>query len=523
MFEGLTPTELVMTIADSQRQESILMARRMAAVSELLALRTAEVYDEDPDPGYMIVTGFQRTAAEVAAAMNLSPSAATCVVSHAYTLADRLPEVAAVLAMGDTDWRTVQLIITRTEFVGDSVIERIDRRLATRIAKRHCWSRRRVITAIDALVKVMDPDAVYERLRREDKRHLDVIPQSDGTAAVHGNVAARVGAAFDKRLDELANGVCRADPRTRNQRRADALEAMAEGRALACRCGAEDCPHRNDQAAPASTFVINVFGSADTVHCGGGQPGYIEGYGVIDAEQVRSLAENAKIRLLEEPSVSPAQALRYQPTVAVERWVRMRDMTCRFPGCDRPAVICDVDHTVPFNHADPRNGGPTVPCNLKCLCREHHRDKTFVEGWRDEQLPDGTVIWTSPTGEEYVTTPNCVELFPDMATTTACRAPQPRRRNRSRERAARAARIRTRNRIQRPINEAHRRLQQARRREIGYRTQRNEMRKMLFILKGRPSTSPFCVWINDPFEPEELPPDWQPPPDPRPQPDDPPF
>jgi len=35
--------------------------------------------------------------------------------------------------------------------------------------------------------------------------------------------------------------------------------------------------------------------------------------------------------------------------------------------------------------------------------------------------------------------------------------------------------------------------------------------KILF--KGTdPTTSPWRTWINDPFEPEELPPDWQPPP-----------
>ena len=154
--------------------------------------------------------------------------------------------------------------------------------------------------------------------------------------------------------------------------------------------------------------------------------------------------------------------------------------------------------------------------------RCHHRLKTFHDGWRDEQLPDGTVIWTSPTGQTYRTSPGGAELFPDM-TRPACQEPKPVRRNRSRERATRIARIRNRNRIQRPINEAHRRLQRARRREIGYRIQRNEMRRMLFLLKGRPSTSPYCTWINDPLEPEELPPDWQPPPEPPPEPDDPPF
>ena len=129
------------------------------------------------------------------------------------------------------------------------------------------------------------------------------------------------------------------------------------------------------------------------------------------------------------------------------------------------------------------------------------------------------MIWTSPTGEIYRTVPGGVDLFPDTRPRSACGEHKPLRRNLSRERAARIARIRIRNKIQRPINAAHRRLECARREEIAYRKDRNRMRKTLFILKGRPSTSPFCAWINDPMEPEELPPDWRPPP--QPQPDDP--
>ena len=48
-----------------------------------------------------------------------------------------------------------------------------------------------------------------------------------------------------------------------------------------------------------------------------------------------------------------------------------------------PVEFCDVDHTIPYPI------GPTHPSNLKCLCREHHRLKTFG-GWRDTQLPGGT-------------------------------------------------------------------------------------------------------------------------------------
>ena len=259
-------------------------------MAELLAQRTNEVEAEDPDPGFMMVTGFQRTTAEVAAACNLSPAAAGVMVSHADALAERLPKVAAVLAVGDTDWRTVQVIITRTEFVADSVMARVGRQPGERISQWHCWSRSRIINAVDATVRGMDPDAVRERVRQEDRRHIDVIAVGDGTAKVDGIIAADAAAAFDKRLTELATGVCRDDPRTVKQRRADAMKALAEGRSLACECGNDACPNRSADAVAPTRMVINVIAGAETVLGGGSQPGYLEGYGVIDAEQVRALA-----------------------------------------------------------------------------------------------------------------------------------------------------------------------------------------------------------------------------------------
>ena len=165
---------------------------------------------------------------------------------------------------------------------------------------------------------------------------VDVIALGDGTAKVDGIVAAEAGVAFDKRLTELASAVCRDDPRTVDQRRSDALKAMAEGRRLGCQCGAADCPNKSDDTAPTVRIVVNVIAGAETVLGSGSEPGYIEGYGVIDAEQVRALAEKASVRILEEPAVSPAEALRYQPSAAVERWVRMRDMT------ETRRKICDV-------------------------------------------------------------------------------------------------------------------------------------------------------------------------------------
>jgi hypothetical protein len=99
-------------------------------------------------------------------------------------------------------------------------------------------------------------------------------------------------------------------------------------------------------------------------------------------------------------------------------------MTCRFPGCQKPAHLCDIDHTIAYP------AGPTQASNLKCLCRKHHLLKTFW-GWRDQQSPDGTVQWTSPHGQSYTTHPGSRLLFPQLCKPTAAvtahagQAPEP--------------------------------------------------------------------------------------------------
>lgn len=60
----------------------------------------------------------------------------------------------------------------------------------------------------------------------------------------------------------------------------------------------------------------------------------------------------------------------------------------------------------------------------KCIWvnRFHHLLKTFytgVTGWRDRQLVDGTIIWTSPTGHTYVTYPGSRRHFPKLCEPTA--------------------------------------------------------------------------------------------------------
>jgi hypothetical protein len=133
------------------------------------------------------------------------------------------------------------------------------------------------------------------------------------------------------------------------------------------------------------------------------------------------------------------------------------------------------------------------------------------------------VLWTSPSGRNYRTSPTGADLFAQLRA-PACAAPVLSRQSRSQQRSARIAQARRDNRDQRPINEARRRLEEARKQEIDGRKFRNHMRDVLFAFKGTPSNSPFCRWVNDPREPEELPPDWTPDDAIRdPLPDDPPF
>jgi len=40
------------------------------------------------------------------------------------------------------------------------------------------------------------------------------------------------------------------------------------------------------------------------------------------------------------------------------------------------------------------------------------------DGWRDEQHPDGTITWTTPSGHVYTTQPGSRLLFPTLSLPT---------------------------------------------------------------------------------------------------------
>ncbi len=374
-------TALLDRVGEAGRAEARAAAERLVAVGELLVVRCRDS-GEQPD---WAADAWDATAAQVGAVLNCSVARAHGYLRYAMALRDRLPEVGKVFLAGAIDYRAFQTIVCRTDLITDpDVLARVDARVAVLVSRRPTLTRSGLAAAVDRVVVAVDRDALRRAAKALEDRYVDVVPDSSGMAWMEGRLFAPAGQALDRRLDELAGSVCDADPRTRRQRRADALAALATGaERLVCGCGSAECPMAG-APAPKSTGVIHVVAEQAAVEGTGTTPGILPGSeGLIPAELIAELATSARLVPVDMPSGAPEP--QYAPSAKLADFVRCRDLTCRAPGCDRPAVQCDVDHTIPY-----AEGGATHASNLKCLCRLHHLLKTFWN-WRDEQLPDGTV------------------------------------------------------------------------------------------------------------------------------------
>ena len=89
----------------------------------------------------------------------------------------------------------------------------------------------------------------------------------------------------------------------------------------------------------------------------------------------------------------------HDPGSELDRFVKLRDRRCRFPGCRARARTCDLDHRRAWPH------GPTAHHNLCCLCEHHHRLKHQAPGWRFGEADDGGLAVTMPNGEVRVSHP----------------------------------------------------------------------------------------------------------------------
>jgi Domain of unknown function (DUF222) len=435
-------------IAEAARVEAAAAALRLAAIAELVARRA----DGPTDCAQWSCDNWDAIAAEVAAAQGISHAMASGQMYLATALRDRLPRVAALFAAGTISARLASAIVWHTDLIKDAeTLRLVDATLAEDAVCFGPLSVSKTAQAIDAVVDRHDPAAL--RSNRAGARGRDVVirpaDRESGIAAMWGSLFATDAAVLDRRLTQMAHHVCDDDPRTLAQRRADALGALAAGAEhLACDCGSPDCVARADPDPRAAAVTIHVVADAAALdarpdpHNSGERPArpitremtlaealaadpepdlpalptprtaHLIGGGTLPAPM---LAEHIRNGAQLRPVCHPGDATPepgYRPSAQLERFVRCRDLTCRFPGCDRLAEFADIDHTIPYPQ------GPTHASNLKCLCRKHHLLKTFWTGWRDQQHPDGTIVWTSPSGRKYVTHPGSRMLFPALCLPT---------------------------------------------------------------------------------------------------------
>jgi len=81
----------------------------------------------------------------------------------------------------------------------------------------------------------------------------------------------------------------------------------------------------------------------------------------------------------------------------IRRAVLLRDRTCAWPRCGRPAVYCDVHH---LRHK--ADGGETSVENCALVCQYHHDVCVHRRGWQLILHPDGTTEARSPDGKQVL-------------------------------------------------------------------------------------------------------------------------
>jgi hypothetical protein len=327
---------------------------------------------------------------EIAAHLRCTRVAASHRFNTAFAAQAHQP-VAAAWRAGTIDARKVQIIgdalIDLDPVFADTLTEGAVVYGATRTGPQlRAWLARRVIA--------IAPDAAQQRCNRATAgRGVRLTPLPDGVA----ELAAVLPGAQARRIFDTLTAVARAsdgteDGRNLDQRRADALVDLVSG----------------DVTPPQVN--VNITVPASTIAGTSDAPGELAGYGPITAATAVELiapeycSEQTWRRLLTDSATGVLTDLSekgYRPSARLDRAVRARDLTCRFPGCRRPATTSsgvDLDHTEPWP------AGATEAANLACLCRHHHRLK-HSPGWRLKAGSNGQLRWTTPTGHTFTTEP----------------------------------------------------------------------------------------------------------------------
>ena len=81
---------------------------------------------------------------------------------------------------------------------------------------------------------------------------------------------------------------------------------------------------------------------------------------------------------------------------AMRDLMRLHSPTCIFPGCNRPATWCQIDHLTDWQH-----GGTTTAANAGPMCARHNQLKN-----------SGFTVWRDPNGVFHTYHPDGTEIAP---------------------------------------------------------------------------------------------------------------
>ncbi|MEX1102363.1 MAG: DUF222 domain-containing protein [Actinomycetota bacterium] len=228
-----------------------------------------------------------------------------------------------------------------------------------------------------------------QSLRR--RRHFHASVTFEGMVRVDGDLDPETGESLLTALRAATDAEVRSGDggsRTPARRRADALGEICRG--FLDRCD------RPQIAGERPHITLTVDASALATLADATAPaGEFDHVGPASPPTARRLACDASVmRVVTAGRSEPLDVGRRTPIVppSMRRAVVVRDVQCRFPGCDRPHTWCDAHHVQHW-----ADGGSTATSNLLLLCRPHHRLVHRPGGFRLE-LVDGQPVFRRPDG-----------------------------------------------------------------------------------------------------------------------------
>ncbi|WP_105035537.1 HNH endonuclease signature motif containing protein [Cryobacterium aureum] len=352
----------------------------------------------------------QGLVAEMACALRIPAGTASGLLRESRQLVVERPDTLTALRAGDISLRHARRVVDQLDSVPQPARAELEAVLLPH-------AKRLTATQFDGKARKLrerfHPDSItVRRTKCLSDRKVLFFPDKDGMATLWLRAAGDDLQGIYTRVTDAALSLQGpTEERTLTQLRADvAIDLLAQG-VTGSGLGAGLTANVNI-TVPVLTLMGRSVGTRE-------EPGDLEGYGPIDPETARRLAGTATsfLRILTHPHtgvVLDVSAEPFRVPASLKKYLRLRDGTCRFPGCNRSAGHSDLDHTV-----DKQFGGPTTATNLHFLSPAHHNLKHFSD-WKTVADPDGTLHWTSPAGKHYATDP-ATRISPHLQQT----APQP--------------------------------------------------------------------------------------------------